>query len=801
MDVHAPSEMDMNIQPTPSNGDASKDAKKTTMIELKGSKVSFKQKPIDWATGMSYMKGLVAFGEFLESQTSPISVIPTEHHAVIAKLVHESDKSLNVLCKAIKKALSPTTAEAEASDSDKLSLDCIEKAINQIADRRNYGVDDAVAALCIWRWEVKDLSLVQDAVANKDLPRERLEQRIQAKVDLKSALDALSPEERDAMLKKKEKGDAKPKAAAKAKDDDTPVASTSTPKSEAKVPKAPKPPKEPKTPTAKQSALQAKKANTQKSAAVMASFFKASSSKTNAPRPPPASSTETDFEKQFRPFAVRKNVTLAPVNRFRSNASKAAVPSNAEVIVLDDDGDVQMSEPAPVADEPSISNEPIPDDAKAALAQILSRVPSSNRIRSSLYTSASSSNASPSKARAHSASPSKRGQQHVLKSESSVSVRKLMQQLNEAEVNGDETGTRDVQRLLKDRKHVPAKFLQFHENYRPPYYGTWTKTSAFVGPRTPFAKDLAVFDYSYDSGEDWVEEEEAGDDVLSDGGSNEDMDDDDPDDDGFLVPDDEVEEVQSINSRSPSPSLFRANAAATSAGNAAKGKRKAEGGGMGANKKRITGPLIPFVKGPCYEEDMGQCEYEPFHAFRIQLLNDASCGIDPFTYVSTADEEYQAFVTAQKQQRQPAPDPSSTAHQVPDLFAVPLLPHRPLASSSSSDSTAIGPSTSTSSTSTVAPPPPPKLTKAAPPFNLPASAYPDFLRAIEGSDRPKPVLVNELYEAFKGRCSTDSGGALRKGAVEGKLAEIAYKEKKTWRIRAGEWTVAGIAPPASTAPS
>ena len=34
-----------------------------------------------------------------------------------------------------------------------------------------------------------------------------------------------------------------------------------------------------------------------------------------------------------------------------------------------------------------------------------------------------------------------------------------------------------------------VKLLQFSENYRPPYYGTWRKISRFISPRNPFKKD------------------------------------------------------------------------------------------------------------------------------------------------------------------------------------------------------------------------------------------------------------------------------------------------------------------------
>ena len=50
--------------------------------------------------------------------------------------------------------------------------------------------------------------------------------------------------------------------------------------------------------------------------------------------------------------------------------------------------------------------------------------------------------------------------------------------------------------------------LQFYDNQRPPYFGTWTKTSDKVNARKPFAMDSEYFDYDYDSDDDWEEEEQ-----------------------------------------------------------------------------------------------------------------------------------------------------------------------------------------------------------------------------------------------------------------------------------------------------
>merc|ERR1712142_1457064 len=61
---------------------------------------------------------------------------------------------------------------------------------------------------------------------------------------------------------------------------------------------------------------------------------------------------------------------------------------------------------------------------------------------------------------------------------------------------------------LTSNKVPRAKLLQFHENQRPAYRGTWTKKSSFISGRHPFGKDEERFEYDYDSDEDWEEEEE-----------------------------------------------------------------------------------------------------------------------------------------------------------------------------------------------------------------------------------------------------------------------------------------------------
>ena len=72
----------------------------------------------------------------------------------------------------------------------------------------------------------------------------------------------------------------------------------------------------------------------------------------------------------------------------------------------------------------------------------------------------------------------------------------------------NETNTNIIMRKGDKSVKIRAKLLKFHENQRPAYWGTWTKSSKFISGRRPFGKDEERFDYDYDSDDDWEEEEE-----------------------------------------------------------------------------------------------------------------------------------------------------------------------------------------------------------------------------------------------------------------------------------------------------
>ncbi|XP_049321812.1 chromatin assembly factor 1 subunit A [Astyanax mexicanus] len=97
--------------------------------------------------------------------------------------------------------------------------------------------------------------------------------------------------------------------------------------------------------------------------------------------------------------------------------------------------------------------------------------------------------------------------------------------------------TDDVKPDVPDRKRYGRmKLLQFHENYRPAYWGTCSKKSNHISPRCPLRQDKDLLDYEVDSDDEW-EEEEPGESLShSEGDDDDEAGEDDDDDDGFFVP-------------------------------------------------------------------------------------------------------------------------------------------------------------------------------------------------------------------------------------------------------------------------
>eukprot|EP00123_Amoebidium_parasiticum_P014310 comp22434_c1_seq1/m.33679 comp22434_c1_seq1/g.33679 ORF comp22434_c1_seq1/g.33679 comp22434_c1_seq1/m.33679 type:complete len:715 (-) comp22434_c1_seq1:531-2675(-) len=100
-----------------------------------------------------------------------------------------------------------------------------------------------------------------------------------------------------------------------------------------------------------------------------------------------------------------------------------------------------------------------------------------------------------------------------------------------------EQGVSKVQDLIRERGGF--KLLQFHDNYRPPFYGTHPRHNCLAGRRNPFA-NLEGFNYEEDSDEEWEEEPAEGESLTGDEEEEEDKEEkeegEEEEEDGFVVP-------------------------------------------------------------------------------------------------------------------------------------------------------------------------------------------------------------------------------------------------------------------------
>ena len=305
----------------------------------------------------------------------------------------------------------------------------------------------------------------------------------------------------------------------------------------------------------------------------------------------------SDFERVFKPFVIKKDATLAPINRFRPQ-------SPSDLIVLDD----AKEDVAITVD--NFTSDCRPEGRHYNIQQCFKLTTHPELLRRAIVNSLS-------------ASPRSKRYRRVEKEKSShfktcptYCVREVLDQLNEAEISGDTTAVRRLLHLLENRSAIPAKVLIFNEDTRPGYFGTFTKRSNIIGPRSPLGKDVVSLDYTYDSGEEWEEEEEGADDVMSVDGNEEEEDTSlDSDMDDWLVDDDEVIDIDAapppidLDDGLDLPMIPLPKRKAASNGE----KKEA--------KKRKVIPLVPFTKGPCWENEIGMCESDLLQPYRIQLFN------------------------------------------------------------------------------------------------------------------------------------------------------------------------------------
>lgn len=166
---------------------------------------------------------------------------------------------------------------------------------------------------------------------------------------------------------------------------------------------------------------------------------------------------------------------------------------------------------------------------------------------------------------------------------------------------------------------IRFKLCQFHDNYRPAYFGTWTKYSSTITPRRPFEHDLeSGMNYDIDSDEEWQENDlmnEEGVENLSNSDESEDDDEQDESDKEWLVPHGYLSEDEGISEDEDS-SLNR--------------ERQIEYPRSNESKS-----LIPKVIGLVYRDCISSKKYTIYELERLascsfSFIPDSLHQIDPF---------------------------------------------------------------------------------------------------------------------------------------------------------------------------
>ncbi|KAF9646857.1 hypothetical protein BDM02DRAFT_3188474 [Thelephora ganbajun] len=560
---------------------------KRPLVELKNDKLIFRQKPLSLEKSSETMQEIVQFREMLETRITqnapPLETIPEAYNPLIAKLVHESDKTLQTLAKHIQSQLLPSDIDEDDEDSggrhvsEQLPPCCVESAITHVAIRINYGAESmpnqakVPAHLCIWRWEVDEQNFHWLPKTVRDRLRNRLYERRQVKDEVAVLLDTLPEPDNTTtpssvtshtnkgmcpmVTDQPERLEVYPARAVSPGSGKLNNATNKKPlKSKGKLqPKGAKLEKQ----------LKARESWT-RSQNLMANFLAKSKAGLSTLSTEHKEATEsTDFDRVFKPFALRKGVEMAPINYFGTHQRLLDDVEENPITILDDRTPLPPP-PALVIRSPPIS---LP----------------------------------------------------------------VLDELAEAEAAGDISVTRSLLNLLEDRTAIPAKVFIFHEDTRPGYLGTWTRVSSAIRSCRPFARDVVAIDYSYDSSEEWEEENPGDADDVADDNDDDDEGDigEDSDADSWLVDDgDDVEAVAPMDEVDAPPLPKRRLEGASGAGN--------------SYKKRRVVPLVPFVKGPIWDPAVTKTVEEVFKPFRVRFFNDNACPIDPFTYISPLETTTQA---------------------------------------------------------------------------------------------------------------------------------------------------------------
>ncbi|KAF9149514.1 hypothetical protein BG015_008704 [Linnemannia schmuckeri] len=322
-----------------------------------------------------------------------------------------------------------------------------------------------------------------------------------------------------------------------------------------------------------------------------------------------ADCSATPATSRFHPFHVKKNTALAPINRFASEPRSSIIDKELGLGKAQQDSDKDAEMQNGDADMMDVDMEVAPSLDTAAAKITLSTLFS--RTRRTVGSDA--------------AKP--RTKKRLPQSARDMSVADVIQSgllLQEDQDNDDMSS-------MLTWKDIPAlrmRLLQFAENYRPAYYGTWSKRSKSITGRRFLGKDTDLVDYDFDSEAEWEEDEE-GEECKSD---------DDDDDADELGSEQEEEDDWLV------PEGYLSDDEGLDAGD--------EGGAKEMSQKKskdLRRPTLahtaPVIVGPVFEMTLGEVStYPALEAYHIEFVGDYGVGMEMYYAAETTSGHNSSLV-------------------------------------------------------------------------------------------------------------------------------------------------------------
>ncbi|KAI8825162.1 uncharacterized protein EV422DRAFT_517686 [Fimicolochytrium jonesii] len=585
--------------PSQASSSASAEVKPPFHVDIKKGKVVFSEKKVNFERHPSTITDLASFFQWKEDlpQGEALSVFPPLFHSLVARYVEESHLELDALASHIKDALCPPGfGEDSPDDGEVLSADVIATAVQSLAARRNYGVccnNISPPNLAVWRWEVQNMSLFPPELATT------VDQRRQKRILAASALNSIFKS-----LPKSEKDKIAPPPATTAKA--APALAIAS------------------TPRAKQDAKQeAKEREKQKKAAEKAAeklekerraaekLAEKAAEKAEKDRKGAERKAERELKEAERKAEREKKDAIKRAQKDAEDAEKSKQKSIAGFFTKVQREEVKPAPPVKVVSETkafweyfppfhakdNITVAPynrFPKPSAALLAKLFPRPPPNVSL--------------PKFSRAPSTSA---------KSTLPADVMDIVH------ANGDGSV-----------KTIPAeiyryKLLQFAGDLRPPYWGTWTKTSKVINGRRPFARDTVTLDYDYDSEAEW-EEDGPGEELVSEADDDSEAEstaDAAEEEDNWLVPHGYLSDDEGLEKDEEDQSAKPRNAPAPASPTSVLARKGKERGKWG-----VLAALVPDIRGPFFSTDLESGESShPLSQYTAQsLLPDVSMNISPF---------------------------------------------------------------------------------------------------------------------------------------------------------------------------